>query len=192
VTSPLPIKVTRRAAREIARACEWWDANRPAAPGAVREEIVRLFGLIAHQPGVGARAVNPKLPGVQRVHLSRVRYHLYYRYTTASGPTLQLSRFSRSGTPAVAAARACDSGYAEPAVGADAWEAARLTGRPLDIAARRRKCARGSPVLTRKRDELTESDPAPARWWRTGQGLPGRRGAGLPVHDGRGGMMKSP
>jgi site-specific recombinase XerD len=31
------------------------------------------------------------------------------------------------------------------------------------IAARRRKCARGSPVLTRKREGLTESDPAPAR-----------------------------
>jgi plasmid stabilization system protein ParE len=79
VTSPLPIKVTHRAAREIAQACEWWDANRPAALGAVRQEIARAFRLIAHQPGVGARATNAGLASVRRVHLSRVHYHLYYR-----------------------------------------------------------------------------------------------------------------
>jgi len=79
VTSPFPIKVTRRAAREITKACEWWDGNRPAAAGVLRQEIARVFGLIALQPGVGARAVNAKLSGVRRVHLSRVHYHLYYR-----------------------------------------------------------------------------------------------------------------
>ena len=79
MTSPLPIKVTRRAAREIANACEWWDANRPAAPEAVRQEVTRVFRLIAQQPGVGARAVNTHLAGVRRVHLSRVHHHLYYR-----------------------------------------------------------------------------------------------------------------
>lgn len=47
--------------------------------GAVRQEIVRVFRLIALQPGVGARAKNARLPGVRRVHLSRVHYHLYYR-----------------------------------------------------------------------------------------------------------------
>jgi plasmid stabilization system protein ParE len=35
--------------------------------------------LIALQPDIGARALNAKLSGVRRVHLSRVRYHLYYR-----------------------------------------------------------------------------------------------------------------
>jgi plasmid stabilization system protein ParE len=79
VTSPLPIKVTRRAAREIAKACDWWDANRPAARGAVRQEIARVFRLIALQPEVGAGAMNAKLSGVRRVHLTRVHYHLYYR-----------------------------------------------------------------------------------------------------------------
>ena len=79
MTSPLPIKVTRRAAREITAASEWWDSNRPAAPSAVRQEIARAFRLITLQPGVGARAINVKLSGVRRVHLSRVRYHLYYR-----------------------------------------------------------------------------------------------------------------
>ena len=70
MTRPLPIEVTRRAAREIAKACEWWDANRPAAPGALQREIARVFRLIALQPGVGAQAKNARLPGVRRVHLS--------------------------------------------------------------------------------------------------------------------------
>ena len=76
---PASDQVTRRAAGEIARACQWWDTNRPAAPGALRQEIERVFRLIAHQPGIGARAVNARLVGVRRVHLSRVHYHLYYR-----------------------------------------------------------------------------------------------------------------
>jgi plasmid stabilization system protein ParE len=103
VTSPLPIKVTRRAAREIARACEWWDANRPAAPGAVQEEIGRVFRLIAHQPGFGARAVNPKLAGVRRVHLSRVHYYLYYRVRSdpAAVEILALWHTSRGSSPRV-------------------------------------------------------------------------------------------
>jgi hypothetical protein len=47
-----------------------------------------------------------------------------------------LSRFSHSGTPAAAPARACDSGYAEPAAGADARETARLSGIPFGVPAR--------------------------------------------------------
>ena len=103
MTSPLPIKVTRRAAREIAKACEWWDANRPAAPGAVRQEIARVFRLIAHQPGVGARARNARLAGVRRVHLSRVHYHLYYR-VRSDPPAVEILAFwhtSRGTSPRV-------------------------------------------------------------------------------------------
>jgi hypothetical protein len=31
------------------------------------------------QPNIGAIATNVRLPGTRRVHLSKVRYHLYYR-----------------------------------------------------------------------------------------------------------------
>jgi plasmid stabilization system protein ParE len=103
VTRPLPIKVTRRAAREIAKACQWWDANRPAAPGAVQQEIARVFRLIALQPGVGAQAKNAQLPGVRRVHLSRVHYHLYYRVRSDPGAVeiLALWHTSRGTSPRV-------------------------------------------------------------------------------------------
>ncbi|HVR97052.1 MAG TPA: hypothetical protein VMW27_10580, partial [Thermoanaerobaculia bacterium] len=35
----LPLQVTRRAAREIQSASEWWDENRPSAPDAFRDAI---------------------------------------------------------------------------------------------------------------------------------------------------------
>ena len=103
MTSPLPIKVTRRAAREIESACEWWAVNRPAAPGSLHQEIERAFRLIAVQPGVGARALNAKLVGVRRIHLSRVRYHLYYRVRTepAAVEILALWHTSRGSGPHV-------------------------------------------------------------------------------------------
>lgn len=37
------------------------------------------LALIRLNPRIGARATNAKLAGVRRVHLSRIRYHLYYR-----------------------------------------------------------------------------------------------------------------
>lgn len=73
---PFPVKVTRRAEREIKRAEKWWRENREAATEALREELENAFDLIAAQPHIGARATNAKLPGVRRIHLSRVHYSL--------------------------------------------------------------------------------------------------------------------
>jgi plasmid stabilization system protein ParE len=82
VREPIAVKVTRRAEREIEKADQWWRENREAAPWAFREELENAFHLIAAQPHVGAKATNAKLPGVRRIHLSRVHYHLYYRVST--------------------------------------------------------------------------------------------------------------
>jgi plasmid stabilization system protein ParE len=78
----LPLQITRRASREIRSASEWWDENRPAAPDAFRDAIEKAFELIRTQPNMGVAATNVKLPGVRRIHLSRVRYYLYYRVKT--------------------------------------------------------------------------------------------------------------
>lgn len=78
----LPLQVTRRAAREIRAASEWWDENRPAAPDAFRDAIDKAFELIRTQPNLGTVATNVRLPGVRRIHLSKVRYYLYYRLKT--------------------------------------------------------------------------------------------------------------
>jgi plasmid stabilization system protein ParE len=79
VSEPREIRIVASAARGIAEAAAWWTANRPKAPQAFVEELERSLRLIALQPGVGAQAANAKLLGVRRIHLARVRYHLYYR-----------------------------------------------------------------------------------------------------------------
>ena len=73
------IRVTRLAESHIREAARWWQANRPAAPNAIREELEQAFELLSLQPRLGAIARNPRLSGVRRVHLGRTGYYLYYR-----------------------------------------------------------------------------------------------------------------
>jgi plasmid stabilization system protein ParE len=79
VTPPLQIKVSQDAKAQIEEAAAWWARNRPLVPGAVRQDLDRILGLLSVNPGLGARARRAKLEGVRRVTLSRVRYYVYYR-----------------------------------------------------------------------------------------------------------------
>ncbi len=72
----LTIRITRRAAAQIGEAVAWWIENRPAAPDAIFEELERAFTLLAIHPNLGANARNTHLPGVRRIHLGRIHYHL--------------------------------------------------------------------------------------------------------------------
>jgi plasmid stabilization system protein ParE len=49
------------------------------------DDLERAFELIATQPGIGARARNPKKEGVRRLLLSRTGYHLYYQVNAELG-----------------------------------------------------------------------------------------------------------
>lgn len=82
MSGPLPVRVVGSAAQAIIEAADWWTANRPKAPDAFSAELERAFQLLASQPSLGSRARNVKLVGVRRLHLPRVRYHLYYRVTS--------------------------------------------------------------------------------------------------------------
>ena len=75
----LPVVFTRRAARQIEAASEWWGENRPAAPDAFRDDLVGALALIAGQPNCGAPMVSRRYRGVRRVLLVRLDHHLYYR-----------------------------------------------------------------------------------------------------------------
>jgi len=86
------VKVVRRAEVQIEEAAAWWGKNRPSAPDAIREDLQVAFELIARHPNVGALALNAKLQGLRRLHLSRVRYHLYYRIQIESR-TVQVPAF---------------------------------------------------------------------------------------------------
>lgn len=88
MNSPLPVRIVSSAARAIAEAATWWDANRPKSPDAFVSDLQNALKLIAFHPGIGARATNAKLEDVRRVHLARVHYHLYYRVTPE--PTIEV------------------------------------------------------------------------------------------------------
>lgn len=52
MTPPL---VSQDAQAQIEEAAAWWVQNRPFAPGAVRQDLDRILGLLSVNPGIGAR-----------------------------------------------------------------------------------------------------------------------------------------
>lgn len=91
----LPVKATPIADGHMQKAARWWLANRDKAPNAFKEELDRAFALISQRPDVGAIATNVKLKGVRRIHLSRIRYYLYYRAMSDHVQVLALWHSSR-------------------------------------------------------------------------------------------------
>jgi plasmid stabilization system protein ParE len=47
------VRVKPRAERQIDSAAAWWSENRPAAPGAIREDIKTALEALVEQPGIG-------------------------------------------------------------------------------------------------------------------------------------------
>jgi plasmid stabilization system protein ParE len=74
----LTVEVTPRALAQLEQAAQWWQANRPAAPGAITEDFAAAIKLLARQPGIGARSTSQRFPDLRRLYLERVRYHVYY------------------------------------------------------------------------------------------------------------------
>lgn len=100
---PLHIEVSDLARAQILAAQDWWRANRPQAPNAIREELERASLLISVQPEIGARARNTSLVEVRRLLLARVHYYVYYR--VAKDPerieVLAFWHESRGGVPSI-------------------------------------------------------------------------------------------
>jgi len=101
VTRPLQVKISRNAQAQIEQAAAWWEKNRASAPGAVRDDLERILGLLAVQPGMGAQARGIKLQGVRRITLSRIRFYLYYRATDEALEVLAFWHTSRGQQPPV-------------------------------------------------------------------------------------------
>jgi plasmid stabilization system protein ParE len=95
----LPVKITHRARAQIEGAARWWVANRPKARQAFAEDLRSAFDLVARQPEIGGRAAGIRLRGVRRMHLSRIRYHLYYRVRSERIEVLALWHSSRGEEP---------------------------------------------------------------------------------------------
>lgn len=75
----LRVKISARAANQIRRAAEWWAENRPGAPDAVAADFAEAAALLAEQPGIGARYLGSRTPGVRRLFLNRIGYFIYYK-----------------------------------------------------------------------------------------------------------------
>lgn len=97
----LQLHITRRAAHEIERIVQWWAANRPAAPGAVRKELQNVTELLLQEPGLGSTVEAAGSPGVRRFHVERTRYWVYYRVRQDRLEVLSVWHSSRGGGPAV-------------------------------------------------------------------------------------------
>jgi plasmid stabilization system protein ParE len=97
----LKVEVTPRAALQIEMAAKWWSTNRPAAPDAIRLDFQEAVALLSHQPDVGAKSRSPRYPGVRRLFLSRVRYHIYYHVQGEKVVILAFWHASRGSGPGV-------------------------------------------------------------------------------------------
>lgn len=97
----LELFISRRAAREIDRIAGWWATNRPAAPGAVSEDLEAAFAILVEQPGTGTEVAQASSPDVRRFHIDRIRYWVYYRVRGQRLEVVSVWHSSRGTDPAV-------------------------------------------------------------------------------------------
>ena len=99
LSNVLAVEITPRTAAQIERAARWWAEHRPAAPEAIRVDFEEAQKLLARQPGVGARSATLRYPDLRRVHLARVRYHVYYPIAPGKVVVLAFWHASRGSGP---------------------------------------------------------------------------------------------
>jgi len=97
----LQVRISARAAAQVRQAAQWWQENRPSAPGAVRADFGEAIALLAEQPGIGAQYEGARTPGVRRLYLSRIRYFVYYKAENSELQVLAFWHVSRGHQPAV-------------------------------------------------------------------------------------------
>jgi plasmid stabilization system protein ParE len=95
------VRVTKRAQTQIDRAAQWWDENRDLARKGFDEDLAKAFALLSAEPEVGAPVPNARAKGVRRLHLARIRHHVYYRVHGGVVEVLALWHTSRGSVPSV-------------------------------------------------------------------------------------------
>lgn len=86
------------AARQTARARDWWHANRDKAPEAFDEDFADLVAMLEHRPLAAGAAVVQR-EGVRRAMLRRVRYSVFFTVTEKTVTILAVWHSSRGDTP---------------------------------------------------------------------------------------------
>ena len=74
----LNVRIKPRAAQQIDKAAAAWAENRPAAPGAIRNDLRATLDALIEQPGIGTKVENSRNQDA-RCNLTRIRYLMYDR-----------------------------------------------------------------------------------------------------------------
>jgi len=101
VSEPLHIRISPQALSQIEEAADWWATHRPAAPGAIRQDIAEILAVLVLQPGVGMPTRRGRVKGLRRVTLDRVHYYLYYRVADGALEVLAFWHTSRGRLPRI-------------------------------------------------------------------------------------------
>ena len=62
---------------------DWWDANRPKAPGLFDEEMAKALDFLSGAPHSGVQ-LRGRRRGLRRIVLHKTRYYVYYRVYEAA------------------------------------------------------------------------------------------------------------
>jgi plasmid stabilization system protein ParE len=101
VSEALRIQISPQALAQIEEAAEWWAKHRPAAPGAIRQDIAEILAVLVLQPGLGMPARRGRIKGLRRVTLDRARYYLYYRVAEGALEVLAFWHTNRGRVPRI-------------------------------------------------------------------------------------------
>lgn len=97
----MKVRVSKRAQAQIERAAQWWDQHRDLAPQAFDEDLAKAFLLLGTEPLIGAPFASISASGVRRLHLARIRYHLYYRVGRGAVEVVAFWHTSRGAGPSI-------------------------------------------------------------------------------------------
>ena len=101
MSEALRIRISPQALAQIEEAADWWSKHRPAAPGAIRQDIAEILAILVLQPGVGMSTRRGRIKGLRRVTLDRVSYYLYYRVADGALEVLAFWHTSRGRFPRI-------------------------------------------------------------------------------------------
>lgn len=101
MSDALRIRISPQALAQIEEAADWWAKNRPAAPGAIRQDLAEILAILVLQPGVGMSTRRGRIKGLRRVTFERVRYYLYYRVADGALEVLAFWHTSRGRLPRI-------------------------------------------------------------------------------------------
>ncbi len=103
MTQRLQVRFSPQVFAQIEEAAEWWARNRPAAPGAIRQDLADILQVLVQQPGIGMPSRRHRIKGLRRITLDRVHYYMYYRVSEGVLEVLAFWHTSRGRAPRIRA-----------------------------------------------------------------------------------------